>query len=159
MYLSLILNKQLINKASTSPKQALTEVNSCGSPDLSLEGLRTGLEHAIARTKGHSKTALLKAWFGLIEEARHAGVPNAEIVCELNKRGLEIDVRTFAVLMSRIRKRNGKTKTMPVSHLPYRPEGALPKATGETGPKEVAPLTQSQIRQISQDRSSMDEYL
>jgi hypothetical protein len=159
VYLFLTVNQQDVNKTSTSPQQALTKVNTSEMAGPSLEGLRAGLEDAIARTKGRSKTALLRAWFSVIEEAREAGVPNTEIVNELNKHGLAIDVRTFAVLMSRIRKRNNRSKTTAVSPISCRPDVTTPKATGETSAKEVAPLTQSQIRQISQDRSSMDEYL
>jgi len=154
------MDRQSISKQSTTPQRDPAPPNAHNEFEDNRKSLEAGLALAIARVHGHSKTAQLRSWFGVIENARLKGVPSAEIVEELARHGLEIKVRTFEVLMSRLRKRSGGSTNalMSFSSTIPNPAPSKPAFLPASGVKGSSRLTPEKLKQIREDEAGMDQY-
>ncbi|WP_342616483.1 hypothetical protein [Rhodoferax sp. GW822-FHT02A01] len=111
-----------------------------------------------------SKTAQLQQVLPQIEDAQRAGVRNARIVETLNNQGFALTLKTFEMMLYRIRERH-RTKREKTTDTPAFPAEGLSTNKGVNQPSllnlPVTPIgfsaSQERTRLLSDDFADLDE--
>lgn len=98
---------------------------------------RTNIKNALnelSNSDARKKTARLNEIFDDVDKAISSGVTHASIVEILKSQGLEFDVKSFSVVLNRIRKKRAENKKQPYSANTRRGEVEESAKTNDVAP-------------------------